>query len=265
MRYQLSTIPAQEEHVALFLTSLTQNNKSADVLESTFYAIQHFHKINLCNHPFRTDPCEMIVEAAKRCSKPRKKKKEPLAVHHLQQIYEKVGKELCSLLDLRTFTTMVVSFAGFLRYNEIADLRRSDVEFKGTYMKLFIEKSKTDIYRDGQWLLIAKLDSTICPVKILTLYLEKTEIGDTSEEYIFRAMTWFKSTAKHRLRAANKKMAYSTARSNMLNLAQKIGLDVTKFGLHSLRSGGATAAANNGVPDRLFKRHGRWKRWLCQG
>ena len=31
-----------------------------------------------------------------------------------------------------------------------------------------------------------------------------------------------------------------------------------EFGLHSLRSGGATAAANAGVPDRLFKRHGRW-------
>ena len=29
--------------------------------------------------------------------------------------------------------------------------------------------------------------------------------------------------------------------------------------MHSLRSGGATAAANNGVKDRLFKRNGRWK------
>jgi len=28
------------------------------------------------------------------------------------------------------------------------------------------------------------------------------------------------------------------------------------FGLHSLRSGGATAACNFGVPDRLLKRHG---------
>jgi hypothetical protein len=32
-----------------------------------------------------------------------------------------------------------------------------------------------------------------------------------------------------------------------------------KFGLHSLRSGGATAAANYGIKDRLFKRHGRWR------
>ena len=29
--------------------------------------------------------------------------------------------------------------------------------------------------------------------------------------------------------------------------------------LHSLRSAGATSAANRGIPDRLFKRHGRWR------
>ena len=38
-----------------------------------------------------------------------------------------------------------------------------------------------------------------------------------------------------------------------------IGLDVKKFSLHSLRSGGATAAANAGVRDRMFKMHGRWR------
>ncbi len=35
--------------------------------------------------------------------------------------------------------------------------------------------------------------------------------------------------------------------------------DVSKYGVHSLRSGGATAAANAGISDRHFKRHGRWK------
>jgi hypothetical protein len=38
-----------------------------------------------------------------------------------------------------------------------------------------------------------------------------------------------------------------------------IGLKAVDFGLHSLRSGGATAAYSCGVSDRLFKIHGRWK------
>ena len=41
--------------------------------------------------------------------------------------------------------------------------------------------------------------------------------------------------------------------------ALAIGFPAEQFGLHSLRAGGATAAANNGVLDRLFKRYSRWK------
>ena len=40
---------------------------------------------------------------------------------------------------------------------------------------------------------------------------------------------------------------------------EELGFQAEDFGLHSLRSGGATAAAGAGVPDRVFKRHGRWK------
>ncbi|KAK9918656.1 hypothetical protein WJX75_005689 [Coccomyxa subellipsoidea] len=32
-----------------------------------------------------------------------------------------------------------------------------------------------------------------------------------------------------------------------------------KYGLHSLRSGGATLAANSGVQDSLWMEHGGWK------
>ena len=44
----------------------------------------------------------------------------------------------------------------------------------------------------------------------------------------------------------------------MLEMLSAIGLDRRQFGLHSLRAGSASAAANASVPDRLFKRHGRW-------
>ena len=44
----------------------------------------------------------------------------------------------------------------------------------------------------------------------------------------------------------------------MLEAFKNIVPDVSAIGTHSLRGGGATATANAGVPDRLFKRHGRW-------
>ena len=43
----------------------------------------------------------------------------------------------------------------------------------------------------------------------------------------------------------------------ILEKIQEIGLDPKLFSLHSLRAGGASAAANAGIPDCWFK-HGRW-------
>ena len=46
---------------------------------------------------------------------------------------------------------------------------------------------------------------------------------------------------------------------NLVDRLTDIGLDKKLFGLHSLRSGGATAAASNAsVCDRLIMKHGRW-------
>ena len=39
---------------------------------------------------------------------------------------------------------------------------------------------------------------------------------------------------------------------------QSLGFPAINFGVHSVRSGGATAAAQAGVPNSLFKRHGHW-------
>jgi len=45
----------------------------------------------------------------------------------------------------------------------------------------------------------------------------------------------------------------------MLQKLSAIGLDATKFGLHSFRSGGATCAHVAGMSDISIKLHGRWK------
>ena len=48
-------------------------------------------------------------------------------------------------------------------------------------------------------------------------------------------------------------------RELFLTKLSQLSFDPKQFGLHSLRADGATAAANAGVPDRLFKHHGRWR------
>lgn len=84
-------------------------------------------------------------------------------------------------------------------------------------------------------------------------------IDVTSDEFLFRALSYLKKSNTFVLRKKNDKLSYTRVREIVRFALVSIGLDVKNFGLHSLRSGGATAACNFGVSDRLFKMHGRWK------
>ena len=42
-------------------------------------------------------------------------------------------------------------------------------------------------------------------------------------------------------------------------MISELGLDSNEFGLHSLRSGGASQAARSGVSGRVWRRHGGWR------
>ena len=97
-----------------------------------------------------------------------------------------------------------------------------------------------------------------CPVQIVKRYLDKAGFSSYSDKYVFRAITRNKDISKRTLKSTNSPLSYTTARVMILDAFRIVGEDVTKMGTHSLRAGGATAAANNGVSDRLFKKHGRW-------
>ena len=86
------------------------------------------------------------------------------------------------------------------------------------------------------------------------VYVVRTNVTRDGES-MFRAV----ARTKHRQRLSNinEPISYQTLRKATLELVHKAGLDPTILGTHSMRSGGATAATNNGVSDRLFKRHGR--------
>ena len=152
----------------------------------------------------------------------------------------------------------ILGYSGFLRYEEIAGLRVSDICFEETHLRIFIESSKTDVYREGKWVYIAKGDTPLCPDKIVRSYFAKCGIADfTCDEFIFRAIS--KGKYHKKSRNSPKRLSYTRVRETLLEALKKTGVNTKEYGTHSLRSGGATAAANAGIPDRLFKRHGRWR------
>ena len=58
--------------------------------------------------------------------------------------------------------------------------------------------------------------------------------------------------------ARTRGLSYTRLRELVFEAFRGIVPDLPRIGTYSLRSGGATAAAIAGVPDRLLLRHGRW-------
>lgn len=88
-------------------------------------------------------------------------------------------------------------------------------------------------------------------------YFKWANISAESDEFVFRNLR--KCGSGLMLHTDNKPLSYTRLRELFIEAFKSHVSDISKYGLHSLRSGGATAAANQGVPDRLFKRHGRWR------
>ena len=117
-------------------------------------------------------------------------------------------------------------------------------------LRLFIQSSKTDQYRDGAWIAVASSRKATCPVAMMNRYLDRN--GRSCDSPLFCQLSKTKCGCKPR----SKGLSYSKLRELVLEAFKDIVPDISAIFTHSLRSGEATAAANAGVPDRLLKRHG---------
>ena len=136
-------------------------------------------------------------------------------------------------------------------------LKRDDIDIQDAYMRLFLEQSKADIYRSGHWIYISKLNSVLCPVKIIQKCIQKAKILKGRSEYLFRGED--KKNSGCPLRSINKPITYTSVREDALRVLKKLGLSSENYGLHSMHAGGCTVAIHLGVKERFIEKHGRWK------
>ena len=92
---------------------------------------------------------------------------------------------------------------------------------------------------------------------LLCRYVSAANLDLSSSLPFFGSLYFHKATSTYSLR--NTGVSYSRTREIVLQAFVELGYPKNLFGLNSLRAGAASAAANAGISDRLFKRHGRWK------
>ena len=185
-------------------------------------------------------------------------RKEPISSDLIREIVSRAN--LDNPVDLRNVTMHVLCLTGFFRFDDISRVRRSDIAFHEGFMVIQVQsknESKNDQLRRGNEVVISELSSSACPVSLLKRYLDNLRIPPNSRDLILKPISNGKGICK--LVSPDKPISYSCIRDGFRRDLKNIGVDPFKFGLHSLRSGGATSAANSGINDRIFQLHGRWK------
>lgn len=131
-------------------------------------------------------------------------------------------------------------YLGFLRLSELLNLKRSDVRVEANGITLNIAKSKTDQRGRGHVCYIERSRKSYDAYGLWYLYQVYHDLNDDP------VFSFSQNAARDRIRLA---------------LTRAGVTDVKKYSTHSLRRGGAAAAARAGIQDNVIQRHGRWKSW----
>ena len=253
--YNFIPLPAKDYQVALYLQHLGDTSKSKAAVEEACNALAWVHSSSGLPSPTSCTFVQTTLQGLQRMLAKPVTKKTPVSVELLAKMVEDATKT-GSLSDIRLATTCLLSFSGFLRFNELVNMRPCDIKIQEEWMTIHLPRSKMDQLRKGDELLIARTGNATCPVAMLEQYMRKSHTPWEDQRPLFRPIC--KSKNGERLKAYGS-VSYSCMRDLFKKKLKALGVDPEEYGLHSLWAGGATAAANRGVTDRLFKRHGRWQ------
>ena len=169
----------------------------------------------------------------------------------MEALIDKFGRG--SLAELQILVLISLGFFGLFRWDDLSNMKVQDITFSTDHMAVFVEKQKNDQFREGFWGFIASTNDPYCPVSLTKKFLHLGKQEDSS--YIFRKVCH--SKRGHCLRV--QRLTYSRALELTRNQLLAVGLKPKDYGLHGMRSGGASLAAALGLPDRLIMCHGGWK------
>lgn len=126
------------------------------------------------------------------------------------------------------------------------------------HLVVLVRKSKTDQYRDGNKVYIAKTNGQICHYSLLLRYFSLAKIDLHTDDYIFRTMKPLRRKSTYSL--GPRRLSYTRCREIIKESLSAIGIDPKPFSTHSLRPRGATfmakSQAGNSHINRLLKLQG---------
>ena len=261
-------LPASETTVALFLQQVADEAQSFSVIKLASAAIAYYQKINLFDHNPTIGPLASFVRksAMRRLGLAPLRRKAPFQWSDIARL---VASTICGARTpycrLVVVTFCVITYGGMCRYSDVASLQLGHLRFHqdGGSVTLSFPKRKNDQYRQGSKVTISALGEVpCCPVALLRLLCDR--IPGSSESFLFQGFQGaIVRLHPERTRPNGSPISYSQYQRYLSQwLGPILGLSakefLSQFGTQSGRSGGASAAANAGIPMERWGQHGSW-------
>ena len=256
--YSASSCPACTFYIAVYLNDLVLEGCKIGALSAAASGIRWGHVMSGQVNPMDNLFVKTALEGAKRTvgKDGSGRQKEPFTTDMVKQVVLAYGNS-SNLLHHRSIIMCLLGFSGLLRICELLGIKVVDMIFTYKGLKLTIPQSKSDQIR-GHVVHIDRTGTPYCPVQWTEDYILKTTLAAQPNAYLMCRLAKTKYT--HRA-IGNQRLCYTTVRAifvrDVLPICQSI--EPGAYCLHSLRSGGASAAINNGVSERLIGKYGRWK------
>lgn len=235
-------LPAQPEWICLYLADRSSSLKAA-TLARRLNAISYYHrKANCLLSPTHHPLVRETFKAIRREIGTKQKIKQALLTADVRKIVACCPDSLAGKRDKAVY---LISFAGMLRREDSSALRFEGLQFTPEGLVITLDHGKTDQESRGREIsIVPGVDPATCPLLALRDWLDAAMI---SSGPVFRGVDQKGRVSPSGLHRDS--IGYIIKRA-----AARAGMNVAGIAGHSLRSGGITTAATNGVPEYIIRR-----------
>lgn len=246
----------------MYFASHLANTVSYETVKLYLVAVQDLHRE--LNFPLKltemhTCRLQKVLTGIKRLIPTKRHDRFPITLTVLRSIHSNLKPEFSHNLNhVMLWAAFTLAFFGFLRSSEFTcngpfdpslhltcnDITLLPNSYSPSHMLVHIKQSKTDPFRQGHTLTIAKSSSPICSVMAMKDYLLQAQPTSSQPLFAFvRPKQW---------------LTRNNLTMDLRTILQHCGLPANNFYSHSFRIGAATTAAKAGLPPWLIKVLGRW-------
>jgi integrase len=240
----LTPLPATPETVAQYLSQCALDGLSASTIGRKVAAISYAHRLKRLESPCRDERVRTVVAGIRRSVGTAPRRKQAITAERLTLMLAGLPDTLAGKRDR---ALLCLGFAGAFRRSELCALEVADLTETPDGLRILIRRSKTDQEGQGQEIAIPR-GFRLRPVEAVQGWLAAAVI---TEGAIFRRITTRRLDGRGKpateLVGAEALCAHSVAHV-VKRHCRRVGLDVTEFSAHSLRSGYVTSAVEANAP-----------------